>query len=441
MRIAIIGAGLSGLATAFYLSRLLTGSRLVVFEAELRPGGTLQTVVIDGFRFETGANGFLTTKPDCLQLVRDAGLEDRLVRSAPSARRRFIYTDRLHPLPESPPAFAKSELLTWREKLRVAGEVLVRRRVDTSEESLRQFGDRRLGPAFTHVFLDALAAGIHGSTPDRLSVQAAFPVIAELEREHGGLLRGMIARRRAGPGGGLASLADGLGTLTQRLAELTPADWRLGDPVQTVTRRGTGFHVIARSSSAEVDQVVVCAPAFAAAQLLAELDAALTAGLARIEYTPIAVVGLGYRGGRLPLDGFGLLTTSASQVPILGVTCDSSIFPDRAPPGDSSLRVMIGGQRAPELVSLDEARLIETARAGLRATMQLERAPDVCYVHRWTRGIPSYSPGHLGVVADVFGRVARIPGLHLNCNAYRGVAMNDCARESRELALRIATRQ
>ena len=86
MRIAIIGAGLSGLATAFYLSRLLTGSRLMVFDAELQPGGTLQTVEIDGFRFETGANGFLTGKPDCLQLVRDAGLEDRLVRSAPSAR-------------------------------------------------------------------------------------------------------------------------------------------------------------------------------------------------------------------------------------------------------------------------------------------------------------------------------------------------------------------
>ena len=116
MRIGIIGAGLSGLATAFYLSRLLTGSRIVVFEAEPQAGGTLRTVEIDGFRFETGANGFLTNKPDCLQLVRDAGLADRLVRSAPAARRRFIYTDRLHPLPESPPLFFQSDLLTWPEK-------------------------------------------------------------------------------------------------------------------------------------------------------------------------------------------------------------------------------------------------------------------------------------------------------------------------------------
>jgi len=442
MRIGIIGAGLSGLATAFYLSRLLTGSRLVVFETEQQAGGTLQTVEIDGFRFETGANGFLTSKPDCLQLVRDAGLEDRLVRSAATARRRFIYTDRLHLLPESPPLFIKSDLLTWREKLRVAGELFVRPRRGSSEESLRQFGDRRLGPAFTRVFLDAMAAGIHGSTPDRLSVQAAFPMVAQLEREHGGLLRGMIAQRGAsGPGGGLASLSGGIGTLAQRLVELTPADWRLGDEVRSVERRRAGLHIVGSRSTAEVDQVVVCAPAFAAARMLAELDAELAAQLARIEYTPIAVVGFGYRSCPVPVDGFGLLTTSLSQVPILGVTWDSSIFPDRAPPGGCSLRVMIGGQRAPELVSLDEPRLIETARAGLKTTMQLDRKPDATYVQRWPRGIPAYSPGHLAVVDAIFARAAGIPGLHLNCNAYRGVAMNDCAREGRELALRIATRQ
>src|SRR5688500_11437232 len=204
MRIGIMGAGWSGLATAVYLSRLLTGSRIVVREGDPQGGGTRRAVGIDSFRCETGGSGFLTHRPDCLQGARDAGLADSLVRSAPVARRRFIYTDRLHPLPESPPLFFKSNLLTWPEKLRVAGELFVRARRETGEESLRQFGDRRLGPAFTRVFLDAMAAGIHGSTPDRLSVQAAFPMIAQLEREHGGLLRGMIARRGgSAPGGGL----------------------------------------------------------------------------------------------------------------------------------------------------------------------------------------------------------------------------------------------
>ncbi len=103
--------------------------------------------------------------------------------------------------------------------------------------------------------------------------------------------------------------------------------------------------------------------------------------------------------------------------------------------------MLIGGQRAPQLVELDERGLIDTAREGLRTTMQLDRDPDVTFVQRWPRGIPAYAPGHLRVVDAAFARVARIPGLHLNCNAYRGVAMNDCVRESRELALSIATSQ
>jgi len=440
MRIGIIGAGLSGLATAFYLSRLLSGSRLVVFEAEPRAGGTLGTVAVDGFRFETGANGFLTGKPDCLQLVRDAGLENQLVHSAPGARQRFIYTDRLHRLPESPSLFVKSELLTTREKLRVACELFVPARRDGGEETLRQFGDRRFGPAFTSVFLDAMAAGIHGATPDRLSLQAAFPAVAQIERENGGLLRGMIARRGAGgPGGGLASLASGLGSLPERVAELTPAEWRFGDPVRAVVRvEGGGFRILAANSAADVDRVVVSSPSLAAAAMLEPLDGELAAQLRRIEYTPIAVVGLGYRTCPARLDGFGLLTTSGSVVPILGVTWDSSIFPDRAPDGGCAMRVMIGGQRAPELVERDERALIELALEGVRTTMQLDRAPDVSFVRRWTRGIPAYVPGHVAVVAGVFERVAQLPGLYLNCNAYRGVAMNDCVRESRELALRIA---
>ena len=79
--------------------------------------------------------------------------------------------------------------------------------------------------------------------------------------------------------------------------------------------------------------------------MLKGLDAELAARLAGIEYSPIAVVGFGYRRPEHPMDGFGLLTTSAAGLPILGALWDSSIFPDRAPEGAKSLRVMIGGQR------------------------------------------------------------------------------------------------
>jgi oxygen-dependent protoporphyrinogen oxidase len=440
MRCAIIGAGLSGLATAFYLKRAAPDTELVVFEAEHCAGGKLQTVELDGFRFETAANGFLSSRPDGLQLVRDASLEAELLESSDSARKRFLYTDRLERLPDSPPLFVRSRLLSWPQKLRAAGEILVPPRRDGRDESLREFGDRRLGPAFTRVFLDAIAAGVHASTPDQLSVAAAFPLVAELERQHGGLIRGMIARRRreAGPRGVLMSLTGGIGMLVRRLAAVTQADWRYGDRVQAIERRASGLRIVGALSGADVDRVVVCTPSYVTAELVAALDGELTSRLAAIAYAPIAVVGLGFHAPTKPLDGFGLLTTSASRQPILGVTWDSSIFRGRAPDGAQSLRVMIGGQRDPDLVRQDDAGLIATARAGLSATMGLDRDPDVTFVTRWERGIPAYAPGHVATVDAIQALAALIPGLHLNCNAYRGIGINDCARESRELAQRLA---
>jgi oxygen-dependent protoporphyrinogen oxidase len=149
------------------------------------------------------------------------------------------------------------------------------------------------------------------------------------------------------------------------------------------------------------------------------------------------VVGLGYRGLDHDLDGFGLLTTTSARLPILGVLWDSSIFPDRAPAGGKILRVIIGGQRNPELVDQDEAGLIANALDGVRATMGVTKPPDVTYVKRWPRGIPSYAPGHIPRVDAIFARLAEHRGLYLNSNAYRGIAMNDCVRNGRQLAERI----
>ena len=440
MRTAIIGAGIGGLTTAFYLLRADPNREVHVFDAGEIPGGTMHTVTLDGFRFEAGGNGFLTNKPDSLQLVEDSGAKDLLLPSSDLARKRYIFTDRLHRLPESPGLFLTSKLISLGAKLRVAGEFFVPARREEGEETLQEFGYRRVGKGFTDVFLDAMTAGIYATTPDRVSVNAAFPLVVRLEREHGGLFRGMIARRKkqAGPGGILMSFKGGVGSFIEHLQRTIPAQWHLGEPVTEVTREGDGYRVRAGDFVGDFDQVVVSTQAHAAAQMLRPLDPELAARLADIEYSPVAVIGFGWRELDHPLDGFGLLTTTSAKLPVLGVLWDSSIFPDRAPPGAKSVRVMLGGQRNPELVDQDEAGLIATAREGVRRTMGVDKAPDVTFVQRWERGIPSYRLGHIARVDALFAYLQRYPGLHLGGNAYRGIAMNDCVRNGRELAEQLA---
>jgi oxygen-dependent protoporphyrinogen oxidase len=441
MRIAIIGAGISGLSTAFYLQRQRPDWELLIFDANPAPGGTMCTVECQGFRFEAGGNGFLTNKPDSLQLVQDAGAGHLLLPSSELARKRYIFSDRLHRLPETPPAFLASRLLSLPQKLRVAAEVFIPPRRDDGDETLQSFGYRRVGKAFTDVFLDAMTAGIYATTPGRVSANAAFPLVVRLEREYGGLFRGMLARRKrqAGPGGILMSFKGGVGCFIGHLQSVLRAEWRLGAAVSGILRDADGYRVISAAGEESVDQVVVSATAPAASAMLRGLDADLASRLAAIEYSPIAVVGFGYRHLDHPLDGFGLLTTTAAGLPILGVLWDSSIFPDRAPEGCKCLRVMIGGQRNPEQMRLDDAGLLAAARAGLRMTMGVDTEPDVSFVRRWEQGIPNYPVGHLRAMDALFNQVARYPGLYLNSNAYRGIAMNDCVRNSRELAHTLCT--
>ena len=440
MKIAIVGAGISGLATAFYLRKARPDLELSIFDPGAVPGGTMQTVDVEGFRFEAGGNGFLTNKPDSLRLVEDSGAADLLLPSSDKARKRFIFDGALLPLPESPPAFLKSKLLTLPQKLRVAGEFFVPPRREPGEETLQAFGYRRVGKGLTDVFLDAMTAGIYGTTPAKVSVNAAFPLVVNLEREYGGLFRGMMAKRKkeAGPGGILMSFKGGVGTLVGHLGRVIDAEWHLGQPVGVVARDGTGWRVESPDVSGRFDEVVIGAQPYASAVMFERSDPELAALMRRIEYTPIAVVGLGFRDLRHPLDGFGLLTTSAARQPVLGVLWDSSIFPDRAPEGCKSVRVMIGGQRNPELVDQDESGLVATALAGMKTTMAVDQAPDVVYTKRWERGIPHYVVGHLAKVDDIFRHTAGQRGLHVVCNAYHGIAMNDCVRNGRELAARIA---
>jgi oxygen-dependent protoporphyrinogen oxidase len=440
VRVAIVGAGISGLACAFYLQQARPDWQLTVFDRRQRPGGTMATVNVDGFLFEAGANGFLTNKPDGLDLVHASGAGALLLPSSDLARKRFIYADKLHRLPESPAQFLNSRLLTLPQKLRVAGELLVPRRRDEVDETLQEFGYRRLGEGFTDVLLDAMVAGIYATTPDRVSVGAAFPQVTALEQEYGGLLRGMLAKRRAhaGPGGTLVSFRGGVGAFVDHLRATIDADWRLGERIVALRRDHAGWHLETARGHSLADRVIVSAPAHAASAMLAATDAELSARLGAIEYTPIAVVGFGYRALAHPLDGFGLLTTSSVGLPILGVLWDSSIFAARAPADGKCVRVLIGGQRNPGLVNQDDPALIATAREGLRTTMGIDESPDAVFVKRWPQGIPSYARGHTARVAAVFERLARFPGLYLNCNAYHGIAMNDCARNGRELAARIA---
>jgi len=460
-RIVIVGAGLSGLSTAHYLVRTLYDAgkeaEILLLEADGVPGGKMRTIREDGFNMEWGPNGFLTNKPHGMDLVKDLGIADRLARSSDRARKRFIFSGgALQRLPETPLAFFRSSLLSPAGRVRILWEPFAAGPPANADESLGDFARRRLGPEALEKLIDPMVTGIFAGDPDRMSLRSCFPLIHDLERKHGGLVRGMIGVRRersrqgvksemsAGPGGVLMSFDQGVQTLADALASLLAEGLHLNVSVDRIERRGDSYALLMSEGgmreAMQADVVVVATPAYEAARMLEPLDETLAGLLASIPYSPITVAALGYDATTLgnPLDGFGFLIPRGERRKILGALWDSSVFPNRAPEGKALLRVMIGGVRAPDLAALPEDRLLALARRELTDILGIAAEPVLARTFFHDRGIPQYLVGHAKRLERIDGRLSALPGLHLNSNAYRGIALNDCVLQSRLTAERIA---
>jgi len=460
-RIVIVGAGLSGLCTAHYLVKSLSEAgkeaEILLLEAEGAPGGKMRTIRQDGFHMEWGPNGFLTNKPHGMELVKDLGIEGRLARSSDLARKRFIFSDgTLHRLPETPPAFFRSKLLSLPGRLRIVWEPFASGPPPGVDESLGEFARRRLGTEALEKLIDPMVTGIFAGDPDMMSLRSCFPLIYDLERKYGGLVRGMLGVRReraqqgvkgemsAGPGGVLMSFDHGVQTLTDALAGRLSEGLHLSVSVDRIERHGEAYALSmsagGRREEMAADVVVIAAPAYAAAGMVSPVDEGLSDALRAIPYSPITVAALGYEKATMgnPLDGFGFLIPGGEKRKILGALWDSSIFPNRAPEGKALLRVMVGGVRAPELAALPEAELLAMARNELAEILGISDKPVLAKAFFHERGIPQYLVGHGKRLERIDARLAALPGLYLNGNAYRGIALNDCVRESRSAAGRIA---
>jgi oxygen-dependent protoporphyrinogen oxidase len=456
-RVVIVGGGISGLALAFRLQQRRPDAEVVVLEQEPRLGGKIDTAHRDGFCIEAGPNGFLDSNPAAFDLCRELGLADRLVAASDAAaRNRFLLLHgRLRRLPNSLLSFIASDVLSWPAKVALLAERFRPRRRGGGDESVRSFARRRAGREVADTLVDAVVTGIHAGDPDLLSLHAAFPRLAEMERDYGSAFVGMArARQRrrieaAAAGRPLGrraaqmwSFREGLRLLIDTLGDRLRIPPRLGVTAEAVRPADSGRWIVHLEfgEPCPADAVVLTCPAYRQAAMLNGIDPELAREVAAIAYNRIAVVGLGYRAAdmRHRLDGFGYLSRQRDRRDVLGVQWCSSIFPDRAPPGMVLLRALCGGWHRAEVVDWDDGRLVAAVRAELAAVMGIRAAPALWHVVRWDRAIPQYHLGHLDRVRRIEERLGRHVGLFLGGNAYGGVALNDCVARAGMLAEQVA---
>jgi protoporphyrinogen/coproporphyrinogen III oxidase len=448
-RIAVIGAGISGLCCAYWLDK--NGFDVQVFEKNDRVGGSIVTEKEKGYLIDLGPNSALETSDTLRDLIRELGLEEQKVYGNEASNNRYVVRDgKLHPIPMSPPKFLKTKLFSARAKLRLLKEPFIKP-TDGNDISLADFVRYRLGDEFLKYAINPFVAGVYAGDPENLSTQAAFPKLYALEQKYGSFIKGAIkgARERKKRGevskdrAKLFSFIDGMQIFPDTIAEKLNGKVITGIQVNTFQKTEEGYK-ISYSGNGQVkskfyDKILLSVPADGLGRVLAAMAPEEAKKIDKIEYPPVAVVFMGFKTAKIlrDLDGFGFLIPKVENREILGSIWSSTIFPKRAPEGFAAFTTFVGGTRQPENGLLSDAKLEEVVLKDLNDLVGLKGTPDFIKIKKWPRAIPQYTMGYPEIQNMFNDLEQRFSGLYFAGNFRRGIGMGDSVLSAYETVQKI----
>jgi oxygen-dependent protoporphyrinogen oxidase len=446
--VAVVGGGISGLATAHHLHRTAPDSlAITLIEADQRLGGKVHTRRLLGIPVEAGPDTIGGRPAHLRGLIDDLGLGGAVV--APGTSGSYLWSrGRLRRMPSGallglsgrPWPLLRSGLLSPLGVMRAAMDLLLPRRPLPVDPSVGDVVRARFGNQVCERLVEPMLAGAHSGRADELSAPIAIPEIDALARAHRSLYLALL-RQRGGPmlsGPAFTTLDGGLGRLVAALTDaLADCELRLGTAVRAVERAGDGYRLrLDRGTPLEVDAVVLAVPAYVAADLLAAISPTISDALQGIRYSDIATITLAYPHHAVtrPLDATGFLVPPAEGRLLLGCTWLPAKWPSLAGHAVTPIRCLVGGDAG---VSESDDVLARRIHHELVEAMGLAAAPVGAMIHRWPRGIPQYTVGHQERLDRIDNALAALPGLYLTGAAYRGASLASCVAQAQQTASNI----
>ncbi|MBT5939141.1 MAG: protoporphyrinogen oxidase, partial [Rhodospirillaceae bacterium] len=400
--VAIIGGGISGLATAYDL--MARGLDVVVLERQVRAGGNAISERVGDFLMEHGPSTINAQSIAAHDISRRLGLAgDQRDLGAGVKSRYLVGKGKLQGIPVHPLGFVFSNYLGLKGRLRLMAEFMVPRYKGNKEETIAEFAARRFGVEFAEKVIDPLVAGIYAGRAADLSVEAGFPKLYGLEQSYGSIARGLVQHHRQGakgmPSSRLFSYKNGVGSLPKALAQSLGARVKTGVTVRNIKKSSDGFSIdTGEHGELSARAIVIATQPHVAAELLESVDAPSSIAASEIQAPPLAVVYLGFERKNVehPLDGLGFLAPESENISMSGSQFCSTMFPGRAPKDCVAIAGYLGGARAPDLARLPAKDLIEIAQAEFGDLIGAKGEPLVARVRHWPRGLPQYRLGHNG---------------------------------------------
>lgn len=440
--IVVIGAGLTGLSTAFHLHR--QGRDVVILEKADRVGGQIHTYHENGFTFESGPNTGVVSFPEVAELFQMLEGSCQLEIARESSKRRLIWKgNRFHELPCSPVSAITTPLFRLSDKFRILGEPWRKRGTDP-DEPVGALAARRLGKSFYEYAVDPFVSGVYAGDPMKLTTRYALPKLYNLEANYGSFIRGAIAKAKE-PKTDRDRLAtkkvfSAVGGL-QRLVEALSKDLRIitsannlkvmptADGQWSCTYNGTE-EIVCR-------KVVTTVGAYALPVLLPFIPEAQMQKMSNLFYAPIIQVILGVKNARgLDFPAFGGLVPSKEQKRVLGILFPSSCFEQRCPDGGALYSYFIGGARHTDYLQKSDDEIREITLEAFHSMLKYpaDMQPDLLRIFRHEHAIPQYWSDSGERFATIEALQQQYPGLILAGNMRDGIGMGNRIHQGATIA-------
>lgn len=441
-RVAIIGAGITGLTTAFYLKK--AGIPFTIFEKSDKIGGVMQSKTDGDFLYETGPNSGVISQAEMAELFEDLKGKCELELANDASEKRLIWKNgRWEALPSGLISAVTTPLFTFTDKLRVLGEPF-RKKGNNPNEDLASLVKRRLGQSFLDYAIDPFILGIYAGDPAYIVPKYALPKLYNLEQDYGSFIGGAIKKSRKlkteadkkasrkifSTKGGLSNLISALTEEIGRENILTETEVEVLD---------NSFTLKVKGEKEQFTNVIFTGTSTKLSTLMPFLQKDLLKPIESLQYAKVVEASIGFKNwsGR-KLDAFGGLVPYREDKNILGVLFMSSLFKNRAPEGGALFTIFSGGMRKAYLTELTEDELKARIADDFKEMMDLKDfKPDLFELNYYNQAIAQYGADSEARLASISQIEKENPGLFLAGSMRDGVGIADRVKQAKDIALDI----